>query len=429
MQLSRETLDRFNEAVDAVASPASIGMRQAIISKAAEIADDDGFIPGDRVAELRDFAIEQMDDIGMAGAELASAAGAEFYDALRSEMLGNGNFMAEAILPDLHVANNKAVRGMIQKVVKTGRADVFAEECAQRVNAQIRRAPNETVAFNAYKDPAKPKWARVPGDAETCNFCLMLASRGFAYASEETASHGHAGCNCRVVPGFGEHPKVSGYDPDALYDIWVDKGRPMDLAIRGESVAYEDYFGDMDRRGKRKGLTKGTVAEQTAAELKAKDRLAKMERSGASPSELVKTYRTMIDRTTGPDELMAIASSIERMKGSIPEREMQVLKGKLFKRAKGHKVTEKKWAAYKEAQKPKEVKKNRYYKVTKEGTFRAFSTRLDNLKDKEELLTVAAAIERSVEKGHFAKADVGRIVAKLKHAGGRFGVPESYWNL
>lgn len=41
---------------------------------------------------------------------------------------------------------------------------------------------------NAARDPLRPKWARVPSGTETCQFCLMLASRGFAYTSEKSAS-------------------------------------------------------------------------------------------------------------------------------------------------------------------------------------------------------------------------------------------------
>ena len=68
-------------------------------------------------------------------------------------------------------------------------------------------------------DPSKPRWARVPV-GQTCEFCVMLASRGFVYLTRETASLGggfHNGrCDCNVVPSWGER-HIAGYDPDALY--------------------------------------------------------------------------------------------------------------------------------------------------------------------------------------------------------------------
>lgn len=53
------------------------------------------------------------------------------------------------------------------------------------------------------------RYARIPQGAETCNFCLMLASRGFVYVTPDTASHSHRNCDCIVVPGVGHH------DPDS----------------------------------------------------------------------------------------------------------------------------------------------------------------------------------------------------------------------
>lgn len=68
-------------------------------------------------------------------------------------------------------------------------------------------------------DPSKPRWARVPV-GQTCEFCVMLASRGFVYLTRETASLGggfHNGrCDCNVVPSWGER-HIAGYDPEALY--------------------------------------------------------------------------------------------------------------------------------------------------------------------------------------------------------------------
>lgn len=83
------------------------------------------------------------------------------------------------------------------------------------------------------------RWARVPQGQETCDFCLMLASRGFVYVSEESAQgwdgHVHRGCDCIVVPGVGhfedgstnsmgsswvQDTELEGYDRDAMYDLW-----------------------------------------------------------------------------------------------------------------------------------------------------------------------------------------------------------------
>ena len=67
--------------------------------------------------------------------------------------------------------------------------------------------------------------ARVPMGAETCTFCAMLASRGFAYRSASAAGEGnhfHPSCRCKVVPSTAG--AVEGYDPDE----WAARWRAME---------------------------------------------------------------------------------------------------------------------------------------------------------------------------------------------------------
>lgn len=79
------------------------------------------------------------------------------------------------------------------------------------------------------------RYARIPQGMETCDFCLMLASRGFVYLTMETASHSHRNCDCIVVAGVGHHESgvknadgsdwvqdtvVEGYDAADLKTLW-----------------------------------------------------------------------------------------------------------------------------------------------------------------------------------------------------------------
>ena len=79
------------------------------------------------------------------------------------------------------------------------------------------------------------RFARVPV-GETCNWCIMMGSRGFVYSSFAAAgglSRWHGGdCDCQVIPEDGTIPK--GYDPDELYEKY-EKARetePQDLLNR-----------------------------------------------------------------------------------------------------------------------------------------------------------------------------------------------------
>lgn len=68
-------------------------------------------------------------------------------------------------------------------------------------------------------------WARVPSGAETCAFCLMAASRGAVYRTQQTAGADrdfHGDCDCGVVMVRDESDYPEGYDPSAYFDIYSE---------------------------------------------------------------------------------------------------------------------------------------------------------------------------------------------------------------
>lgn len=74
------------------------------------------------------------------------------------------------------------------------------------------------------KNRSKVRYARVPAGGETCTFCMMLASRGAVYHTEDTAGgdgHYHANCKCRIVPSW-DGSGIEGYDPDEWYRKWKE---------------------------------------------------------------------------------------------------------------------------------------------------------------------------------------------------------------
>lgn len=103
-----------------------------------------------------------------------------------------------------------------------------ADVLVQNMRTQLRRRSRDMVRRCMDRDPAVVSWARVPAGATTCAFCLMLASRGWVYRSQETAEHRrqgdryHADCDCTVAPSWGRKPPaISGYDPDSLYSQYM----------------------------------------------------------------------------------------------------------------------------------------------------------------------------------------------------------------
>jgi len=176
----------------------------------------------DNIAECRDLILAELGLVLPQYTTLAAQTTADMYDAIREASIGE-QMGARAISGYDAAKTGGAVRAAVQKVVDGKPIQVFNDFVLQRVDYELRRAANYCVTANGARDPLKPRYARVPTGAETCDFCLMLASRGFVYHSTSSAAvdHTHAACDCRVIAGW-PGDDVEGYDPDAIYKRWQD---------------------------------------------------------------------------------------------------------------------------------------------------------------------------------------------------------------
>lgn len=149
----------------------------------------------DNIAECRATVVEAMQAVMPWYTALSAQASADLYDAVREASVGEalGAVAESGYRPE---ATDGAIRAGVQKIVDGKAVEAFNDYVLQRADYEIRRAANYCVTANGARDPLKPKYARVPTGAETCDFCLMLASRGFVYHSTSSAAvdHTHASC-------------------------------------------------------------------------------------------------------------------------------------------------------------------------------------------------------------------------------------------
>lgn len=127
------------------------------------------------------------------------------------------------------------------------------------------RASYSGTLFRAAKsDPKKPRFARVPIGLETCDFCMMLASRGFEYpkGKEGEKVHNHAHCQCVYVASWSKSPKAEGYDPDEWYDRWKDSvdAEAEERAQRNGTTSAEERSKIMERYQKASAKSKARSA-------------------------------------------------------------------------------------------------------------------------------------------------------------------------
>ena len=178
----------------------------------------------ENIAECRDLVLQALASVMPTYTGMAAQASADFYDAARELALGE-RLGAVSISGYDPRKTDGAVRGFVRFVLD-GRVETFNEQVLQRIDYEMKRSAGESMFANGRRDPRRPKFARVPTGSETCDFCLMLASRGFVYTSEATAGatkldHYHSGDDCRVVAQWDDGG-VEGYDTQAIYDRWQD---------------------------------------------------------------------------------------------------------------------------------------------------------------------------------------------------------------
>lgn len=132
---------------------------------------------------------------------LGSELGAQWYDLcsqlaeIEAEPAELRTMTPQQITESAQAAIDRAETGILEDVFKTYLQDV--------INNSIRETGDANLMRDYERGLSGGGWCRVPV-GETCAFCLILASQGAWYKSEETAlgtspDHYHRGCNCIAV--------------------------------------------------------------------------------------------------------------------------------------------------------------------------------------------------------------------------------------
>ena len=190
--------------------------------------------PDATVEEMREYAIELLMSAGELYGNACAQAALDLQDEI-ARMFGAqaADMSAWYYVPDAESVERTAHYHAGK--LADGDADGFVREVSSAARFYAERGANATMVATAKKQDkgnrrARRKgaqvhgarFARVPSGPTTCEFCIMLASRGFVYLSEESAGEFdqfHRNCDCRIVPGY-PGMELEGYDPDLYYDMW-----------------------------------------------------------------------------------------------------------------------------------------------------------------------------------------------------------------
>ncbi len=317
-RITLDYLERYGNGIDGVASEAASEFEREARSVIASHGDPSQWADADRDAIRDDVAGLMERYAGTYGDAVQAIASSAFEGVLEAQGAPDGVKIADVDMSQRAAASSRYWAGSLWGDAPD--ADAYVAGCSSFVDRHVRHSADYCLleAANGSRHRKKLRYARVP-QGPTCGFCTMLASRGFVYASKESAGElgqFHDGCNCLIVAGF-DGLEVEGYDYRGMYeryescrdsigpaeDIWRDfqelppaerdaYGRkpramlaeiPQSLLnkIGGNANAFNDYYAhricrEMDTRDRR-WLYDGTLPQYSVLD-------------GAIPSKMEKDF-------------------------------------------------------------------------------------------------------------------------------------------
>ena len=190
---------------------------------------------------LIDYAYAVSTKYGEAAAELSC----QMYDAIATA--------SKASVPAAEPAATATYGEIAKTIYGTLASTKNPDAVGAAVGRSVKLASVDTLQKNALRDGAE--WAWIPS-GDSCAFCMMLASRGWVKASKKAIKNGHAehvhnNCDCTYCVRFDHETTVEGYDPDALYDQYIEAGdtpgERLNALRRQYYAANKDYINAQKR--------------------------------------------------------------------------------------------------------------------------------------------------------------------------------------
>lgn len=173
---------------------------------------------------IRDLLLELFPDLVVSFSDVAAVLAADFYDELRNVRVSASPFRA-VIAPAPPVEQSQAaVRFGLSAIFQSAPDPASAfETLSGSLQRLVMQGGRSTLIGSASRDPYRSGFARMPiGD--TCPWCISLASRGFVYATAESAGQfdrWHDNCNCVVIPGTSRADLPENYDLDEYRRLYA----------------------------------------------------------------------------------------------------------------------------------------------------------------------------------------------------------------
>lgn len=220
MRLTLDELADYSAKLGSLSDFAEADVTEKLVRSWLDVRDDSSMALKDKVARLRDDAAHVLVDAENSFGIGSASIGSQMY----SRFAGDGKAVTGLDYPDIAQEDSdmRSARYWAKFIDGTDEGfEKFLGGVCAKARRQVSHAADREVAASAMKRGRKGgrvRFARVPS-GPSCGFCIMLASRGFVYATRESAGEFtkfHDDCDCRVVAGM-QGMEVEGYDPKELY--------------------------------------------------------------------------------------------------------------------------------------------------------------------------------------------------------------------
>lgn len=258
--LSADAFDRYHNAIETIAEQSAAEvvdmLRKAWRSSPAVSASARRETLKTMVEEAAPAVARRY---GLASAEVAAALWEDIYTS------DTGAHM-EALVADL---DDETYFGPAATTIVQGHAiseglDGASRALSSFAHAMVMDFARQTIVQNTRRVARsrrrghdKARWIRVPTGDKTCAWCMMLASRGPVYYTEDTAGgdefHGtemdrfHSYCDCEIVAAFSDAPELDGYSWQEYEAMYRDAIAYKPGKMKDEIVDLNETLSNMRR--------------------------------------------------------------------------------------------------------------------------------------------------------------------------------------
>lgn len=189
-------------------------------------------VAGESPDLIKAVLVEAVPDIIDKYGSMSASIAAEWFE----ELIGEAAFIPDLYSPDAYLASTRWAISPLYREQESP-----AEAFSHLIAASERHMKNygRRVLDGSVSRTPGVFYARVPSGPTTCEFCLVMASRGPVYTNRTTAKYRardggryHTSCDCQPVPMRGrwiddpqssrgyrwEGDQVAGYRFDDLYE-------------------------------------------------------------------------------------------------------------------------------------------------------------------------------------------------------------------